>query len=94
MNPPNLVSEPAPCYARRGRIERPNKLIFVAERAENSPADKSGSSSRDQYLLSSKMRHIIHFGDPWISIRIQVFPLLHVGMSDSLSITEHLHSLS
>ena len=23
MNPPNLTSEPAPCYARRGRIERP-----------------------------------------------------------------------
>ena len=23
MNPPELASEPVPCYARRGRIERP-----------------------------------------------------------------------
>ena len=23
MNPPELASEPAPCYTRRGRIERP-----------------------------------------------------------------------
>ena len=24
MNPPELESEPAPCYARRGRIETPD----------------------------------------------------------------------
>ena len=29
MNPPNLASEHAPCYARRGRIERPAQHPLV-----------------------------------------------------------------
>jgi hypothetical protein len=33
MDPPELASEPAPCYARRGRIEPPENLGRVQKSA-------------------------------------------------------------
>jgi hypothetical protein len=45
MDPPELASEPAPCYARRGRIEPPgcryNAGIGRLVYAENLPKRRS-----------------------------------------------------